>query len=188
FSQVIDAPSAFTGQLSFFAEQRGYGGTQSFSVLLDGVPLRFGGSTVLTAPSTTSFTRFTSDALSVSPGPHTLSFEGLNVVGDNTAFIDAVSITRGTATLKNFSGGGLANVLGTLTVTDCTVSGNSAGDNGGGLYNLNGTLTLTNCTVSGNSAGYDGGGLWNNGTATLTDCTVSGNSAGNDGGGLFNGV
>src|SRR5262249_31665131 len=63
----------------------------------------------------------------------------------------------------------------------------SAGDNGGGLYNLNGTLTLTNCTVSGNSAGYDGGGLWNNGTATLTDCTVSGNSAGK-GGGLFNGV
>ena len=33
--------------------------------------------------------------------------------------------------------------------------------NGGGLYNLGGTTTLTNCTVSGNSAAIDGGGLFN---------------------------
>ena len=39
-------------------------------------------------------------------------------------------------------------------------------------------LTLTNCTVSGNSATGNGGGLFNNGTATLTNCTVSGNSSG----------
>ena len=49
--------------------------------------------------------------------------------------------------------------------------------NGGGLFNL-GTLTLTGCTVSGNSAGDEGGGLFNDGMLTLTDCTVSGNSAG----------
>ena len=51
-----------------------------------------------------------------------------------------------------------------------------------------GTATLTNCTVSGNSAGISGGGLYNdgNGTTTLTNCTVSGNSAGSYGGGLFN--
>ena len=56
---------------------------------------------------------------------------------------------------------------------------------GGGLYEAgNGTATLTNCTVSGNSA-YSGGGLCNaNGTATLTNCTVSGNSADNSGGGV----
>ena len=45
------------------------------------------------------------------------------------------------------------------------------------MFNNVGTATLTNCTVSGNSAGIDGGGLSNDGTATLTNCTVSGNSA-----------
>ena len=94
FSQVINFPSGFTDQLSFFAEQRGnFGGTQSFTVLLDGVPLTFGGSTVLTAPSSTNFTLFTSDSFNPGAGPHTLTFEGLNTNGDNTAFIDAVSIT-----------------------------------------------------------------------------------------------
>ena len=38
-------------------------------------------------------------------------------------------------------------------------------------------LTLTGCTISGNSAGQGGGGLYNSGTATLTDCTFSGNAA-----------
>ena len=38
-----------------------------------------------------------------------------------------------------------------------------------------GTATLTNSTVSGNSA-YDGGGVYNSGTLTLTNSTVSGNS------------
>ncbi len=38
-------------------------------------------------------------------------------------------------------------------------------------------LTLTDCTVSGNSDDDDGGGgLENQGTATLTDCTLSGNA------------
>ena len=45
-----------------------------------------------------------------------------------------------------------------LTLTNCTVSGNSAGIGGGGLCNSGGTATLTNCTVSGNSASGDGGG------------------------------
>jgi hypothetical protein len=77
------------------------------------------------------------------------------------------------------NGGGLANLRGTLTLTDCTVSGNSAGYGGGGLLS-NGPLTLTRCTVSGNYS-YVAGGIYG-GPATLTDCTVSGNSAGYGGG------
>ena len=53
------------------------------------------------------------------------------------------------------AGGGLVNV-GTATLTNCTVSGNSA-PSIGGLLNYSATLSLTNCTVSGNS----GGGLFN---------------------------
>ena len=40
---------------------------------------------------------------------------------------------------------------GTATLTDCTISGNSATDYGGGVYSV-GALTLTDCTISGNSA------------------------------------
>ncbi|WP_072622562.1 choice-of-anchor Q domain-containing protein [Spirulina major] len=73
-----------------------------------------------------------------------------------------------------------------ITLTNSTVSSNSAGNSGGGLY-ANGNITLTNSTVSGNSAGNNGpgGGLWANGNITLTNSTVSGNSAGGDGGGLY---
>jgi hypothetical protein len=84
-------------------------------------------------------------------------------------------------------GGGLYDDGGTATLTDVTVSGNSAFE-GGGLYSLGGsaTLALTNCTVSGNSAGDEGAGLFSrDGTATLASTKVSGNSASFSGGGLY---
>jgi hypothetical protein len=101
-------------------------------------------------------------------------------------------------------GGGILN-LGTLTLSGCTVTGNSAGltgtdySKGGGIYN-GGTMTLSGCTVTGNSVNsvytYDlfyGGGIYNGGTMTLSGCTVTGNSAVSaatrqysSGGGIFN--
>ncbi len=78
--------------------------------------------------------------------------------------------------------------ISTVTLTDCTISGNSAGTAGGGLAN-SGTATLTNCTVSGNTSTDNGGGLVNLSAANLTviDGTVSGNTAKNlGGGGIFN--
>jgi len=86
-------------------------------------------------------------------------------------------------------GGGISN-SGALTLTNSTLSENSADQDGGGIYNANGgTATLTNLTVSGNTAGDDGGGIRNaaGGTLTLTNSTVSGNDAGDDGGGIRNG-
>jgi hypothetical protein len=69
------------------------------------------------------------------------------------------------------------------------VSRNSAGGIGGGI-DSGGTLTLTNSTVSGNSAVKDGGGISDNGgmvmlTMMLINSTVSGNRAGGGGGGIF---
>ncbi len=75
------------------------------------------------------------------------------------------------------SGGGLAN-HGAASLTNCTVSGNTAGSGGGaGVYNI-GSLSLLNCTVSKNSGGTLGGsGLFDTaGTATLLDTIVAGNT------------
>ncbi len=78
-----------------------------------------------------------------------------------------------------YGGGGLANEGGAkVTLIDCTISDNSAGTDGGGVYNKASTLNLTDCTISGNPAGANGGGVYSKtGTLNLTDCTISGNSA-----------
>jgi hypothetical protein len=80
-------------------------------------------------------------------------------------------------------GGGIENE-GSLTITNCAISGNSAADYGGGIDNI-GTLTMTGSTISGNEAPV-GGGIENGGTMTLTNCTISENTA-NTGGGIDNG-
>jgi hypothetical protein len=103
------------------------------------------------------------------------------------AALSNLTISNGSAPGSS-SGGGLSN-KGTTTLTDCTISGNSAtGGRGGGVYNGGtGTLTLSDCTISGNSAEF-GGGVDNDGTGTLilTGCTVNGNNAVH-GAGLDNG-
>jgi hypothetical protein len=90
-------------------------------------------------------------------------------------------------------GGVTAELIG-LTIAN----GRETEEHGGGIRN-EGTLTLTNSTVSGSSAGDDsgcrtddpallcseGGGVWSEGTLTLIDSTISGNSA-HFGGGVAN--
>jgi hypothetical protein len=107
-------------------------------------------------------------------------------------------------------GGGIYSE-GDLTLTNCTVRGNSTGDGGnggddggdggygGGIYS-EGDLTLTSCTVRANSTGDggnggddggndggrggSGGGIYNSSdTLTITNSTVRGNSTGNGGDG-----
>jgi CSLREA domain-containing protein len=75
-------------------------------------------------------------------------------------------------------GGGLYNA-GKATLTDVTITGNSAQSGGGASSGgARGVLEMTGCTVSGNSASF-GGGLfaYESGDITLTNCTISGNSA-----------
>jgi predicted outer membrane repeat protein len=83
------------------------------------------------------------------------------------------------------AGGGIYNDY-PLTMTDCTISSNTASDSGGGIYN-DGPLTMTNCTISSNTASDDdGGGIYNADMLTMNSSTVSENKAGNDGGGIYN--
>ncbi|HVA51251.1 MAG TPA: FG-GAP-like repeat-containing protein, partial [Pirellulales bacterium] len=83
-------------------------------------------------------------------------------------------------------GGGIDN-YGSLAVTTTTISGNSAAA-GGGIFNESGaTLTLTDSTVSNNSATEHGGGIDNDSgaAAAVTASTIVGNSATGDAGGIF---
>jgi hypothetical protein len=76
-----------------------------------------------------------------------------------------------------------------MSLTNCTITGNTAPDSGGGLYNnASGTMSLVNCTVSGNSAGVNGSGLYISpgATATLTSTIVAGGNAAGDIRGVLN--
>ncbi len=116
----------------------------------------------------------------------TVSGGGLNRVFEIdqnvTAFLSGMTITGGGGTADR--GGGVLN-LGNVTLTNCTVSGNTASRNGGGIASY-ATLTLVNSMVSNNVATTGkGGGIANFVGATLTDSSVSNNSAPNSGG-VFN--
>ena len=136
-----------------------------------------------------------SDHLAVD-GNHASRIFWVQVGGEGTAAIAGLTITNGVANATS-RGGGIFNESSTLTVSNCTISGNSAPDAfgvGGGIYNDvafgNGALEVINSTISGNSAGDNGGGIYNYGgsnTATLkvVNSTLSGNSAHFYGGGIY---
>jgi hypothetical protein len=133
-------------------------------------------------------------------------------------FLIASPVTGNTAKAVDNStgfGGGIWNAEGgALTLTDSSVTGNSATNDGAGIENLPGSvatltssvvnnnkatgnaggignagsLALINSIVSGNSAVKDGGGIGNASSLTLINSIVSGNNTGNDGGGIANEV
>ena len=103
-----------------------------------------------------------------------------NIVEDAEVGLGGLVITGGYTT---DSGGGIYST-GTLTVADCTISGNTAtstsSSTGGGGIDSYGTLTVTNSTISGNSVSSTytyGGGISSTGTLTVTNSTISGNMA-----------
>jgi hypothetical protein len=82
--------------------------------------------------------------------------------------------------------GGVSATIAGLTITN----GKALGDFGGGIYNDHSTLTVSNCSLTGNSSRF-GGSIYNDGvggTASLsvTDSTISTNMAGIAGAGIFN--
>jgi len=98
-----------------------------------------------------------------------------------------VTITDCTVSGNSYWGGIHASGLTNLFVTDSTISGNSAntgfpgGDSGGGIYYPD---RVENCTISGNSAATSGGGIYG-GFMEIENSTISGNSAGTSGGGIY---
>jgi hypothetical protein len=153
--------------------------TIEFASSLNGTEITLLSPLVLTNPATTTID---------GPGAYLLTITGFRAsqvfdISGGSAALSGLTISGGNANV----GGGVLNSGGTLTLTNCIVSGNTALKEGGGLATTNGgTTTFSNCTVSGNNA-PDGAGLAiDNGSLTLTNTTVSGNVAGNQGGGLYN--
>ncbi|MBO7725475.1 MAG: hypothetical protein J6S40_03315 [Thermoguttaceae bacterium] len=106
--------------------------------------------------------------------------------GDETSPVELIGLTITGGNCP--SGGGIFN-QGTLTITNSTISGNTASYEGGGIYN-EGMLTVVGSTISGNSSGYSrygGGGIINlSGTVSVIDSTISENTSEGEGGGIYN--
>jgi hypothetical protein len=129
-----------------------------------------------------------------------VTLTGLDITGGN-----GVTNNPGGSSGNDGHGGGILN-FGTLTVSTCTLSGNSVNDTsvyvceGGAIANIAGTLTVSNSTLSGNSVaggsggGDSGGAIANIGdaatatraTVTVSNSILSNNSAAHDGGAIFN--
>ncbi len=121
--------------------------------------------------------------LTVEQGKSPMTAPGGGIVNAGTLTVTNSTLSGNSAPLGD--GGAISNEQsGTLTLTNSTVSANFAQSVGGGIANEGGTLTLTNSTISTNLAEVDGGGIANSGTLTLTNSTVSANVAQRGGGGI----
>ena len=102
--------------------------------------------------------------------------------GDLT--IDSLVITGG---LTTGDGAGIQfDSSDTLTVTNSTISGNSAGGDGGAIGTSSGSVTVTSSTFIGNTAGDDGGAIEASGQSLIVHNTsIVGNTAQDFGGGIL---
>ncbi len=99
--------------------------------------------------------------------------------GGGLASYGALTLTNSTISNNSATGAGGGGVFdasggGPLSVTNSTITGNS-GSQGGGILCSGGTIT--NSTISGNLAEGGGGGLFSNGTSSVTNSTISGNTS-----------
>jgi parallel beta-helix repeat protein len=78
-------------------------------------------------------------------------------------------------------GGGISLLISEATISNCTLSGNSA-SYGGGIYCQESGASVYNSGISGNSA-FNGGGIYcYYASPTINSCTISGNTASSGGG------
>jgi hypothetical protein len=108
---------------------------------------------------------------------------------DENVTLDHVAITNNTATAV---GGGVATggTSGTITITNSTITGNSAPRGGGVyLYDIGSPALIQDSVISGNQAiDGSGGGIYLYGPnydVTIRRTTISGNTAAGNGGGIY---
>ncbi|MEZ6125038.1 MAG: hypothetical protein R3C49_17980 [Planctomycetaceae bacterium] len=89
---------------------------------------------------------------------------GIRVAGGESLVLDAVTVRGNTATGNSSTegGGGLFNDGGDVTITNSTITANSASGtsgSGGGIFSTSGSVSIAGSTISLNSATRAGGGI-----------------------------
>ena len=125
--------------------------------------------------------------LAVSRAQNAPAFRIFNLMPGRSVTIQGLTISNGLA--PEFGcGGGILDEGSSLSLINCTVSGNSTDGTGGGICaDANATLTIDSSTLSGNYAGDYGGGIANSGTLTINNSTLSGNRGEFAAGAILNG-
>jgi uncharacterized repeat protein (TIGR03803 family) len=190
------------------------GGTITFASSLTGQTITLGGSQLELVATANPVTIDASSIGGITISGNTnsnLASRVFQVDSGATVYLTDLTITNGHASYANY-GGGIDN-SGVLTVTDSTLSNNSAGEgggianddtltvidstfsndsayggslgNGGGISNTGGTVVVTGTTFTKDSA-EDGAGIYNDYNLTVTGSTFSNDSASFAGGGIVN--
>jgi hypothetical protein len=139
----------------------------------------------------------TSESVSVydgaGEGPVTISGNGqsgaFQVNAGVTASISGLTITDGATLVPTTTAAGSINDLGTLTLSNCTITNNPKSTTPASGVVVDGTATITDCTITGGNSYYGAGVDVFRGVANLTGCTIENNTGAGDvrGAGLFNG-
>ncbi len=111
----------------------------------------------------------------ISNGATRNSGDATNEQSGGGVFCNSTNVTVQNCSISSNSAGQGGGIYGGM-VNNCSFIGNSAGEGGGAF-----STTLNNCAFTNNSAGEGGGAC----VCTLTNCILAGNSAG-DGGGAVN--
>jgi hypothetical protein len=134
-----------------------------------------------------------------SEGNPTIS--GCIITGNQASHGGGIYINKGSAiinkcviteNLSSYYGGGIyVYSQGSLTISDCTITGNQAYNGPGGGIHINtnkGPVTINKCVITKNSSSSYGGGIdtYTEGSLTISGCTIGENQASNGaGGGIY---
>ncbi|MBO46826.1 MAG: hypothetical protein CMJ96_08020, partial [Planctomycetes bacterium] len=96
---------------------------------------------------------------------------------DKWSVLDGFTLENGVGADAD-NGGGVTCWLSSPTISNNTISGNSASYDGGGIYCYDSDPTISNNTISGNSASRDGGGMYcYSSDPTISDNVIETNTA-----------
>ena len=132
----------------------------------------------------------TGDVINIAAGTyneHSLNTAGKAItiqgsVNEDGTLATTIDAQQGGSVFVVNSGEGHGTVIRDLVITG------GLADYGGGIYcYYNSSPTITDCTISGNTADYGGGGICCDylSNPIISDCTITGNSSNGNGGGIY---
>ena len=185
--EVVDGPGSGVLTISGGDNVQGFGVMASANASLIGLTITdgvaaLGGAVINDGALTINDCVLSDNAASVAGG----AIDNAKSAGVVT-IIDSTIVDNSVPAVATGGNAGAILNLGTMIITNSTLSGNSAAELGGAIENV-GDLSLANTTLSGNFAGQSGGAIDQfSGTLLTVNVTIAGNSvaAANSGGGLY---